>query len=294
MSDYVLSCCASCDLNPDWMKKRDIPYAFFNVTLDGLSVKDDMGLSFSPRELLKRMEEGADAKTSQVSIGEYQTYFEEFLKEGKDILHVTLSSGISGTYNAACTAANMMKEDYPDRKIIIIDSMAASSGYGLLMEYAADKRDEGLSIDELAAWIEENKLNIVHWFFSTDLTYYIKGGRVSKTAGTIGQALSICPLLNVDFEGRLIPREKIRTKKKVVKRIVEKMVEDAENGINYTGKVFLSDTDVELGDAVQALIEETFPQLKGRIHRFDIGCTIASHTGPGTVALFFKGKKRVD
>ena len=294
MSDYVLSCCASCDLNPGWMKKRDIPYAFFNVTLDGLSVKDDMGLSFSPRELLKRMEEGADAKTSQVSIGEYQTYFEEFLKEGKDILHVTLSSGISGTYNAACTAANMMKEDYPDRKIIIIDSMAASSGYGLLMDYAADKRDEGLSIDELAAWIEENKLNIVHWFFSTDLTYYIKGGRVSKTAGTIGQALSICPLLNVDFEGRLIPREKIRTKKKVVKRIVEKMVEDAENGINYTGKVFLSDTDVELGDAVQALIEETFPQLKGRIHRFDIGCTIASHTGPGTVALFFKGKKRVD
>ncbi len=294
MSDYVLSCCASCDLNPDWMKKRNLPYAFFNVTLDGLSVKDDMGLSFSPRELLKRMEEGADAKTSQVSIGEYQTYFEEFLKEGKDILHVTLSSGISGTYNAACTAANMMKEDYPDRKIIVIDSMAASSGYGLLMDYAADKRDEGLSIDELAAWIEENKLNIVHWFFSTDLTYYIKGGRVSKTAGTIGQALSICPLLNVDFEGRLIPREKIRTKKKVVKRIVEKMVEDAENGINYTGKVFLSDTDVELGDAVQALIEETFPQLKGRIHRFDIGCTIASHTGPGTVALFFKGKKRVD
>jgi len=294
MSDYVLSCCASCDLNPEWMKRRNMPYAYFNVTLDGLSVKDDMGLSFSPQELMKKMEEGADTKTSQVSLGEYQTYFEDFLKEGKDILHVTLSSGISGTYNAACTAANMMMEEYPDRKIIIIDSMAASSGYGLLMEYAADKRDEGLSIDELAAWIEENKLNMIHWFFSTDLKYYIKGGRISKTAGTIGQALSICPLLNVDYEGRLVPREKIRTKKKVVKRIVEKMVEDAENGINYTGKVFLSDSDKELGDAVQALIEETFPQLKGRVHRFDIGCTIVSHTGPGTVALFFKGKKRVD
>ena len=127
-----------------------------------------------------------------------------------------------------------------------------------------------------------------------DLKYYIKGGRISKTAGTIGQALSICPLLNVDFEGRLIPREKIRTKKKVVKRIVEKMVEDADSGINYTGKVFISDSDKELGDQVQALIEETFPQLKGRVHRFDIGCTIVSHTGPGTVALFFKGKKRID
>lgn len=294
MSEYVLSCCASCDLNPEWMKRRNIPYAYFNVTLDGLSVKDDMGLSFSPRELVKKMEEGADAKTSQVSLGEYQAYFEDFVKEGKDILHVTLSSGISGTYNAACTAAKMVMEDYPDRKIVIIDSMAASSGYGLLMDYAADKRDEGLSLDELAAWIEENKLNMVHWFFSTDLKYYIKGGRISKTAGTIGQALSICPLLNVDYEGKLIPREKIRTKKKVVKRIVEKMIEEADGGINYTGKVFLSDSDTELGDAVQALIEETFPQIKGRISRFDIGCTIVSHTGPGTVALFFKGKKRID
>ena len=161
MSEYVLSCCASCDLNPEWMKRRNIPYVYFNITLDGLSIKDDMGLSFSPRELVKKMEEGADAKTSQVSLGEYQAYFEDFVKEGKDILHVTLSSGISGTYNAACTAAKMVMEDYPDRKIVIIDSMAASSGYGLLMDYAADKRDEGLSLDELAAWIEENKLNMV-------------------------------------------------------------------------------------------------------------------------------------
>ena len=144
-------------------------------------------------------------------------------------------------------------------------------------------RDSGLSAKELADWIEENKLNMVHWFFSTDLTYYIKGGRISKTAGTIGQVLNICPLLNVDKEGRLTPREKIRTKKKVVKRIVEKMVEEAEGGINYTGKVFLSDTDQDLGAQVENLIAETFPQLKGRIARFDIGCPIGSHTGPGTV-----------
>ena len=294
MGDYVLSCCSSCDLNPEVMEKRNIPYVFFNVTLDGKSVKDDMGLSFSPRELLRRMEEGADAKTSQVSIGEYTDYFKNYLDEGLDILHVTLSSGISGTYNAACTAAEMLKEDYPDRKIIIIDSMAASSGYGLLMDYAADKRDQGMTIDQLASWIEDNKLNIVHWFFSTDLKYYIKGGRISKTAGTVGQVLNICPLLNVDKDGHLTPREKIRTKKKVIKRIVEKMVEEADGGLNYVGKCYISDSDEELGNEVQKLIEETFPQLKGRVKRFDIGCTIASHTGPGTVALFFKGKKRVD
>ena len=294
MSDYVLSCCAACDLSPDWVKRRGIEYIPFNLTLDGESYYDDMGKTFSPRELIKRMEEGAEAKTSQVSPGDYEDYFRKFVEQGKDIVHVSLSTGISGTFQSACLAATNIMEEFPDRKIYTIDSMAASSGYGLLMDYAADMRDSGLSAEELVDWIEENKLNMVHWFFSTDLTYYIKGGRISKTAGTIGQVLNICPLLNVDKEGRLIPREKIRTKKKVVKRIVEKMVEEAEGGINYTGKVFLSDTDQELGAQVENLIAETFPQLKGRIARFDIGCTIGSHTGPGTVALFFKGKKRED
>lgn len=294
MSDYVLSCCAACDLSPDWVKRRGIEYIPFNLMLDGESYYDDMGKTFSPRELIKRMEGGAEAKTSQVSPGDYEDYFRKFVEQGKDIVHVSLSTGISGTFQSACLAATNIMEEFPDRKIYTIDSMAASSGYGLLMDYAADMRDSGLSAKELVDWIEENKLNMVHWFFSTDLTYYIKGGRISKTAGTIGQVLNICPLLNVDKEGRLTPREKIRTKKKVVKRIVEKMVEEAEGGINYTGKVFLSDTDQDLGAQVENLIAETFPQLKGRIARFDIGCTIGSHTGPGTVALFFKGKKRED
>ena len=294
MSDYVLSCCAACDLNPDWVKRRDIEYIPFVLTLDGESYYDDMGKTFSPRELIKRMEEGADAKTSQVSVGDYTNYFRKFLEEGKDVVHVSLSTGLSGTFQSASLAATDLMEEFPDRKIYTIDSLAASSGYGLLMDYAADMRDSGLSAKELADWIEENKLNIVHWFFSTDLTYYIKGGRVSKAAGTIGQVLNICPLLNVDKDGHLIAREKIRTKKKVVKRIVEKMIDEAEGGLNYTGKVFLSDTDQELGAQVETLIGEIFPQLKGRIARFDIGCTIGRHTGPGTVALFFKGKKRED
>ena len=269
MSDYVLSCCAACDLSPDWVKRRNIEYIPFNLTLDGEAYYDDMGKTFSPRELIKRMEEGAEAKTSQVSPGDYEDYFRKFAEQGKDIVHVSLSTGISGTYQSACLAASNIMEEFPDVKVYTVDSMAASSGYGLLMDYAADMRDSGLSAKELADWIEENKLNMVHWFFSTDLTYYIKGGRISKTAGTIGQVLNICPL-------------------------VEKMVEEAEGGLNYTGKVFLSDTDQDLGAQVETLIGEIFPQLKGRVARFDIGCTIGSHTGPGTVALFFKGKKRED
>jgi len=294
MSDYVLSCCASCDLNPKLMEERGIPYQAFNLTVDGVAKLDDMGLTFSARKLLELMVEGIDAKTSMVSVGQYLDFFKTFLDEGKDVIHVSLSSGISGTVNSARQAAEQLLDDYPDRRITIIDSLAASSGYGLLMILAADKRDEGLSYDDLVDWIESNKLNVRHWFFSTDLSFYIKGGRISKTAGVIGQALSICPLLDVDLEGRLIPREKIRTKKKVVKRIVEEMVETAEDGTEYSGRCFISDSDTELGDEVAKLVSETFPNIKGGVQRFDIGCTIVSHTGPGTVALFFKGKERVN
>ena len=292
MNDYVLSCCSTADLSKERFVDRNIQVIYFHFMIGDEDYLDDCGESVPPKELFDRMGAGEVTKTSQVTVGEYISFFEEFLQEGKDILHISLSSGISGSYNSAVFAKNELEDRYPERKIYIVDSLGASSGYGLIMETLADMRDGGMDIDSLYKWIENNKLCMHHWFFSTDLQYYIKGGRISKTAGTIGQVLNICPLLNVDLEGRLTPREKIRTKKKVVKRIVEKMIEDADGGINYTGKVFLSDSDKELGDEVTALVEETFPQLKGRVARFDIGCTIASHTGPGTVALFFKGKKR--
>ncbi len=294
MEDYILSCCSSCDLSNEWIEKRNLHYVCHEVIVGDEVKKDDMGITFSPWDMYKLMAEGADTKTSMVSIGDYMEYFEEFLKEGKDIIHVSLSTGISGTYNSACQAADELAEKYPSRKITIIDSLAASSGYGLLMDLAADKRDEGMSYDNLVQWIENYKLNVIHWFFSTDLTYYIKGGRVSKAAGLVGQMLNICPLLNVDYTGHLIPREKIRTKKKVIKRIVEKMAEDADDDQDYYGKCFISNSDKELALEVQREIEKYFPNLRGKIQHFDIGCTIGAHTGPGTVALFFTGKRRID
>ena len=230
INDYCLTCCSTADLSQERFKKRDIRYVCFHFELDGQKYFDDMGISVTPEMLFQRMAEGASTKTSQVSVGEYTAFFEEILKEGKNILHLTLSSGITGTYNSACIAAEDLKETYSDRKIIIIDSLAASSGYGLLMETLADKRDEGMGLEELAAWTEANKLRLHHWFFSSDLTYYIKGGRISKAAGFVGTVLGICPLLNVDKEGRLIPREKIRGKKKVIKAVFEKMLKHAEAG----------------------------------------------------------------
>ena len=295
MSDYVISCCSTADLSKEHFEKIDVHYCCFHYEMDGVQYSDDLGQSMDFDVFYQRMTDGAMTKTSQINADEYEEYFAQFLSQGKDILHLTLSSGISGTFNSANLAKALLEDKYPDRKIYVIDSLAASSGYGLLVDHLAGMRDSGATIDELAAWVEEHKLNLNHWFFSSDLTFFIRGGRISKAAGAVGTVLNICPLMNVDFEGRLIPRYKIRTKKKVIQAIVDKMAEQAEGGTDYSGKCFISHSACEEdAKAVAALVEERFPNLNGRVLINSIGTTIGSHTGPGTVALFFWGQKRVD
>ena len=291
--NYVLSCCSTADLTDEQFEARSIHDICFHFELGGKSYMDDLGKSIPFDEFYKRMEQGEDTKTSQINAEEFEQYFEPFLQEGKDILHVCLSSGISGVMNSACIARDILAEKYPDRKIYIVDSLAASAGYGLLMDRLADLRDDGMTIDELRDWAEANKLHLRHWFFSSDLTFFIKGGRVSKSAGTIGNLLNICPLLDVNSEGKLIPRFKIRGKRKVIREIVAKMEEDAENGLDYNGKCFISQSACyEDAKAVADLIEARFPNLNGKVVINNIGTTIGSHTGPGTVALFFWGSER--
>ena len=295
MSEYILSCCSTADLSKEHFESRNIEYICFHYKLNGVDYPDDLGQSIPFEEFYKRMDSGEDTQTSQINVTEYLDYFTKFLSEGKDVLHLTLSSGISGSYNSAVNAAKIAKERFPERKIYVIDSLAASSGYGLLMDKLADLRDGGMDIDELKNWAEENKLNLHHWFFSSDLKFFIKGGRVSKTSGTIGTILGICPLLNVDKEGHLIARAKIRSKKKVIQEIVKRMEENAEGGLSYSGKCYICQSAC-LDDAkeVAKLVEERFKNLDGNVMINYIGTTIGSHTGPGTVALFFWGKKRED
>ncbi len=277
----------------EFFEKRDISYVCFHYFLDGVEHIDDLGQSMPFDKFYEAMENGADTKTSQVNVGEFTDYFRPFLEQGKDILHVTLSSGISGAWNSAVTAKEELEQEFPDRKIYIVDSLAASSGYGLLMDKMADKRDEGMSVDELHQWVEENKLNLNHWFFTTDLTFLIKGGRVSKISGWFGTALDICPLLTVNQEGKLIPKVKVRGKKRVIKETLKKMETLAENRLDYAGKCFISNSACyEDARTVANLIEERFPKLKGNVVINSIGTTIGSHTGPGTVAVFFWGDKR--
>lgn len=295
MNNYILSCCSTADLTKEHFQNRNISYICFHFELDGKPYLDDLGESIPFDQFYQAMVDGADTKTSQINSEEFIEYFESFLKEGKDIVHVSLSSGISGVSNSARIAKNELEEKYPDRKIYVIDSLLASSGYGLFMDKLADLRDAGMSAEDLTTWAEENKLNCHAWFFSTDLTFYVKGGRVSKVSGFVGNLLNICPLLNMSFEGKLIPRYKIRTKKKAILAIVDKMEELAQNGKDYSGKCYISNSAcLEDAKEVARLVEERFPNLNGKVEINSVGTTIGSHTGPGTVALFFWGKKRED
>lgn len=293
MSNYILSCCSTADADEKFFSSKDIHYICFHFLLDGVEYPDDLGKSISFDDFYKAMADGADTRTSQVNVDEFINYFRPFLEEGKDILHLTLSSGISGVYNSAKIAAEDLAEEFPDRKIYIIDSLCASSGYALLMDKLADLRDEGKTIDELRVFAQDNKKKVHHWFFTDTLEYLVRGGRVSKVSGFFGTALKICPLLNVDYEGKLIPREKIRTAKKAAVACVAKIGELADNHADYNGKVYISHANCyERAREVADMIESQYPNLSEPVQIFPIGTTIGSHTGPGLIAVFFWGDQR--
>ncbi len=293
MDNFILTTDSTADMTQEYFDARRIGISYFHFRVGEDEYPDDCGKSMPPKELYRRMLAGEITKTSQVGVAEYIELFREKLETGKDVLHIGFSGGISGSFNGARLAAEELAVEFPERKIYVVDSQAASSGQGLLVDKVADMRDEGKDIEEVYQWVEKEKNKLNHWFFSSDLTFYIRGGRVSKTAGFVGGLLGICPLLHVNNEGKLIPCEKIRGKHKVIKRIVEVMKEHAQNGINYSGKCFISHSDcMEDAEAVAELVRETFPKLDGDVQIFPIGALIGSHTGPGTVALFFWGDEK--
>ncbi len=293
MPNFVLTCCSTADMPKTFFEDRNIPYVCFHFLLNGKEYDDDMGISMTIDEFYQKIKDGAQPTTSQVNTNQYIDMFEPILTSGEDIIHITLSSGLSGTYNSCIVASDELKIKYPDRKIIVIDSLCASSGYGLLVDYAADLRDEDKSIDEAAGLIENAKLHVHHWFFSTDLTSYFRGGRITKSSAFFGTLLNICPLLNMNSEGKLIPRDKYRGLKKVTAQIVSRMEQYAENGTQYNGKCFISQSACyDDAKCVANLVEATFPNLKGNVLINNIGTVIGSHTGPGTIALFFWGSER--
>lgn len=292
MGEYVLTTCSTADMSKGFFDEMNIPFACFHYRMNGIDYPDDLGQTMSFDVFYKEMEKAMPV-TSQVNSEEFIELFEPYLKEGKDILHISLSSGISGTANSAHLAAAEMSEKYPDRIIKVVDSLSASSGLGLFVSYLADMKREGKSLEELYEWAQENKLYVQHWFFSTDLTSFRRGGRITGTEAMLGTMLGICPLMNMNNQGKLIPRKKIRTKRKVIEEIVKVMEEHAQNGSDYDGKCFISHSACyEDARKTADLIEEKFPKLRGKVVVNNIGTTIGSHTGPGTVALFYMGDMR--
>ncbi|MBS5282656.1 MAG: DegV family protein [Clostridiales bacterium] len=290
---YAITCCSTADMPASYMKEHQIPYACFHFRMEDQDYDDDLGASIPIEKFYQKIREGAMPVTSQVNPGQYEAMFEPILKEGRDIIHLTLSSGISGTYNSALIARDELLERYPDRRIRVIDSLGASCGYGLLVDAAWQKRQEGMGFEELADWIEANKLRVHHWFFTSDLTHLRRGGRISASAAFFGNMLNICPILNINSEGKLIPRDKCRGKKKAIRQLMEQMKLHAENGTDYAGTCYILHSSCE-EDAkeLSELIRQTFPHVKQPVPIFSIGTVIGSHTGPGTVAAIFWGDER--
>lgn len=292
---YVLSCDTPADLTAEYYEARDIKYIPYPYTLGDKNYKDDLGKTVPYKQFFETVAAGADTKTAQPNTEDFIEYFTPFLEEGRDVLHVCLSSGLTGVMTSANLAKEELSEKYPDCKILLVDSLGASRGFGLFVDKLADLRDEGMGIDELYDWAMEHRLNVHHWFFSSDLTHYVRGGRITKAEGWFGTMLNLCPLMNMDSTGHLIPRKKCRGKKAAMNEIVKMMVENAEGGLDYSEKCFMNHANcLEDAQAIAKKVEETFPRLNGKVQIESIGPIIGSHTGPGTVALFFFGKKRED
>ncbi|MEA4946759.1 MAG: DegV family protein [Oscillospiraceae bacterium] len=293
--DFILSCDSPADLTAEYYVRRKMHCLGYSYSLGGRDYIDDLGVTMPYAKLFADMAAGADAKTAPPNMEDFQAYFRPFLAQGRDVLHVCVSSGLTGVMTSANLAREALLEEFPGRRIYLVDSLGASRGLGLLMDRLADLRDEGEGIEAVYAWAEEHKLNVHHWLYSTDLTFYVRGGRITKSAGWFGTLLNICPLMTVDSTGHLVPRKKCRGKNAVMKELVKRMAENAEGGADYCGKVFMCNAAC-LPEATQvaAMVEAAFPRMDGPVRLESIGPVIGSHTGPGTVALFFFGKKRAD
>ena len=291
--EYLLSCESTVDMPYSVIHGRGIQVLFYTYNVDGVDYTDDM---CREPEALKRfygfIADGKVPKTSQVNVYQYSEYFRSLLKQG-DVLHINFGSGMTPSVNNAVEAAAQLREEFPDRRIEVVDSLCSSSGYGLLVEEAADRWDAGMGMDELIRWLEEHRNLVHHQFFTSDIQYFRRSGRVSGPAAAIATILNICPILRLNAEGRIIAYDKVRGKKNAIRTTVEAMKRDALDGTAYNGKTFICHANA-LADAeeLKRQIAESFPQLKDSIRIYDIGTIIASHCGPGTVAVFFMGTER--
>ena len=276
-----------CDFPMEMYKELALGVVPLSVNFNGKTVS-----SYSEKWLkgmFDGLRAGEVATTSAVNPQGWKEVIEPVLKKGEDALVLAFSSGLSTTYQSAVIAADELKEHYPDRKVMVVDTLCASLGQGLLVHYACKKRDEGLSLEELAAWVEEKKFNLCHWCTVDDLMYLKRGGRVSAATALVGTMLHIKPILHVDNEGHLINRAKVRGRKAAVEMLAKKMGEQYLPGENDT--VFICHGDcMEDAKYLESIVKKQYGVKN--VFIYYVGAVIGSHSGPGTLALFFMGKER--
>ena len=243
--NFTLSCCSTVDLPYSRMAERGIPVLFYTYTVDDTVYVDDMGRDAAAQDRFYEMlAAGKMPKTSQLNIDNYAQFFESLLAEGKDVLHIALGSGMSNSVNNAFLAAEMLKEKYPERKLLVVDSLCSSSGYGMFVESAADMRDKGADMQEVYDWLMANRNRVHHQFFSTNMTQFRRSGRVSGATAAIATVLNICPIMRLDAHGAIKAYDKVRGKHKGIETTVATMLANAENGAAYDGEGSLSGTSV--------------------------------------------------
>lgn len=294
MNNFTISCESTVDLPYTYIKSRNIEVIKYSYLMNEKVYEDNMCEDeYSLPNFYKELKAGSVATTTQINQQSYYDYFWELLKKTDKILHIAFSSGLSGSVSNAFKVAEEINESNKDKKIVVIDSSAASSGYGLLVDMVADLRDEGKTLEQLVEWININKLRIHHYVCPSDLFFLKRGGRISTTQAFIGDLLNVHPLIYVNKDGQLRVFSKVRGRKKSFKKKISLMEKYAENGIDYSGKCFISHSNsIEDAEYFRILVEEHFPKLKNKVKVYDIGAVIGSHTGQGTISLFFYGTER--
>ena len=288
---FNVTCESICDLTYDYLQSRNCPVLFYTYSIDGEEFEDNMGRDENALAVLYDALKTKRPTTSQINTEKYADFFRQQLQKG-DVLHLTFSSGLTQSISNCYKAAEEVRREFPSRKLVVVDSLSGGGGLGLIIEHALDMRDNGATLEEIATWVEQNKLNVQHYFFTTDLSYLRRSGRVSGPAMLIGNLLHLCPLMRVTSSGRIVAYNKTITARKAIAKLVEEMGNVALDGYNYNGTLFLEHSNC-LQTALQTkqAIQAAFPNLTD-IRLVDIGTILACHCGPNTVALFFWGNGR--
>ena len=287
MNEFVIVSDSTVDLPKEYLQAKQVPIISLSYIMDGVTYEEMDGLSH--KEFFEKLRTGSLPTTSQINPEQAREALEPFAKEGKDILYIGFSSGLSGSYNSVRMAAEDLKEEYPDINIITIDSLCACMGEGLLLYKALELKEHGMSMEEIAKWVETNKLHICHNVTVGDLNHLHRGGRISKTTAVVGSMIKIKPIIHMSDEGKLVVIGKERGRKKSLVSIVDRMEKQMQGYDNDIVMITHGDC-IEDAEFVKKQVEERFGIHNVMIN--GIGSVIGSHTGAGVVAVFFMGDKR--